>query len=440
MHEYSHDLGLPDDYNVLSGGDNNNEYWTLMAQSRLGAKNDQAIGTKPGDLGAWNKLQLGWLDYETVVAGQTKRLELGPQEFNTAKPQAAVVVLPKKPVTTQYGAPAAGTKQWWSGTGDDLDNTLTRTVDLTGTTSASLTFKARYDIEQDFDYAYVEASTDAGATWIALPGTVNGTAFAGDGNGTPAFGGVQAAWADVAVPLNAYAGQSISLRLRYFTDGGAAGNDPAAPDGLFADEIAVTADGAAVFTDGAEAGNNGWTPNGFSIIGSSATTLYDNYYIAGNRTYTSYDQYLKTGPYNFGFPTTRPDWVEHYAYQQGLLISYWDTSQSDNDTSAHPGQGRNMIIDAHPQTMYNLCGTAWRSRIQMYDAPFGLAKADSMTLHCGANERASLVRGQAAQPLFDDTKTYWFADQPNHGVKLPAAGVKIRVLDQNGTSVGIRIS
>ncbi len=34
-HEYGHDLGLPDDYNVLSGGDNNNEYWTLMAQSRL---------------------------------------------------------------------------------------------------------------------------------------------------------------------------------------------------------------------------------------------------------------------------------------------------------------------------------------------------------------------------------------------------------------------
>ena len=37
-HEYAHDLGLPDDYNILNGGDNNNEHWTLMAQSRLGAK------------------------------------------------------------------------------------------------------------------------------------------------------------------------------------------------------------------------------------------------------------------------------------------------------------------------------------------------------------------------------------------------------------------
>ena len=39
-HEYGHDLGLPDDYDTTGGGDNNNEYWTLMAQSRLGAKND----------------------------------------------------------------------------------------------------------------------------------------------------------------------------------------------------------------------------------------------------------------------------------------------------------------------------------------------------------------------------------------------------------------
>ena len=66
VHEYTHDLGLPDDYDTSGRGDNNNEHWTLMAQSRLNGLGEP-LGTKPGDLGAWNKLQLGWLDYETLV-------------------------------------------------------------------------------------------------------------------------------------------------------------------------------------------------------------------------------------------------------------------------------------------------------------------------------------------------------------------------------------
>ncbi|HEY0690045.1 MAG TPA: immune inhibitor A domain-containing protein, partial [Kribbella sp.] len=82
-HEYAHDLGLPDDYDT-SGGQNNTAYWTLMSQSRLSAAGEP-LGTRPGDLGAWNKIQLGWLDYETVVAGQKRTLDLGPQEYNTDK-------------------------------------------------------------------------------------------------------------------------------------------------------------------------------------------------------------------------------------------------------------------------------------------------------------------------------------------------------------------
>jgi immune inhibitor A len=72
----------------------------------------------------------------------------------------------------------------------------------------------------------------------------------------------------------------------------------------------------------------------------------------------------------------------------------------------------------------------------MYDAPFGLTKAESFTLHL--NGQASLLRGQAAQPVFDDTKTWWYAELPNHGVKTPKAGVKIQVVSRQGTSVKVR--
>ena len=136
------------------------------------------------------------------------------------------------------------------------------------------------------------------------------------------------------VPLDAYAGGTIQLRFHYRTDGGVAA------DGFFADDITVTADGATVFTDGAETGTNGWTADGFTrrrrgTDGERTTTTTS----PANRTYVSYDKYLKTGPYNFGFANTKPDWVEHYAYQKGLLISYWDTSQADNNTSRAPRRG-----------------------------------------------------------------------------------------------------
>jgi immune inhibitor A len=430
VHEYGHDLGLPDDYDTSGGGDNNNEHWTLMAQSRLSAKEDQGIGTRPGDLGAWNKLQLGWLNYTTVNAGKKKLVNLGPEEYNTKKPQALVVDLGEKTVTTDLGAPAAGTKQFFSGNADDLNNTLTHAVDLTGKTSGAVTLQGRYEIEEDYDYLYFEASTDGGTTWTRLNGTVNGAAFPTDASGTPALtGSTGGAWVDIAVPLNAYAGQQIDFRLHYLTDGGVS------EGGFFGDDLTVTADGATVSADGAE-GTSTWALDGFTIVGATSTEAFDNFYIAGHRSYVSYDRYLKTGPYFFGYLPTLPDKVDHYAYQEGLLISYWDTSQVDNNTNVHPGTGRNLYIDSRPAPFYNIEGLPWRARIQVYDAPFSLKKADSFTLHI--NGKPSYIRGQAAQPLFDDTKKYFYEELPNHGVKLPAVGVKIRVVDVNGTSMKVR--
>jgi immune inhibitor A len=432
FHEFGHDLGLPDDYNIINGGDNNNEHWTLMAQSRLGARNDQGIGERAGDLAAWNKLQLGWLDYAIVQANQSKLLTLGPAEYNSAKPQGLVVVLPKKTVTTDLGAPFAGTKQWSSGDGNDLDNTLTRQVTLPAGSSA-LTFQARYDIEDcgpdPCDYAYVEVNDGSG--WTAIPGNIT-TASEGNGiNGTSTGGG----WVPATFDLSAFAGKTIGLRFHYFTDGAVAGNDDLPWNGLFVDDIAIASTG---FSDGAETDVGGWTAAGFSIVGSSISKQYNHYYIAAHRSYVSYDQYLKTGPYFFGYASTRPDFVDHYAYQQGLLISYWDTSYADNDTFAHPGSGRNLYIDAHPKPFNRSDGLPWRARVQVYDAPFGLARTDSMVLH--VDGVPNLIHGQAGQPLFDDTKTYWFAELPNHGVKLPAVGVKIRVLLVIGTSITIKVN
>ncbi len=430
VHEYGHDLGLPDDYDTSGGGDNSLEYWTLMAQSRLNAEGE-ALGTRAGDLGAWNKLALGWLDYEIVAAGEERTLDLGPSEYNTAKPQAAIVTLPDKEVTFDYGEPFAGERMFWSGKGDNLNNTLTADLDLRTVSTASVSMKARFDIEAEYDYLYLQSSTDGGATWTSLDGTVDGKPFSRDGSNSPAISGSSGGkWVDVVVPFDSEVGKLGKVRLLYRTDGGVA------PDGFFADQLTITADGRSN-VEGAEAPNPGLTLDGFTTTTGTETGAFPNYYLVAGRSYVSNDQYLKTGPYNFGFPD-RPDFAEHYAYQQGLLITYLDGSQADNNTNEHPGEGRSLNIDSRPRPINNLCGTTWRTRIQVYDAPFTKRTADSMTLHCDG--RASYVRGQAGQPVFDDSKQWWYASQPNHGVKVPVNGVRIAVTKETGTTTRVKFS
>jgi len=424
-HEYGHDLGLPDDYNSESGGDNNNEYWTLMAQSRLNAKNDGGLGERGGDLGAWNKLQLGWLDYEYLEANERAKIELGVSEYNTKRPQALIVGLPEKQVTVDLGAPYEGDSQWYSGTGHDLTATLTRSVTLPAG-SPELTFQTRYDIETGYDYFYVEV--DDGSGYVSIAGNIS------NAEAVVATDGTAADWVAASFDLSAYAGQDVSLRLRYTTDGAVAGNDPDVPDGVFLDDLAIEG----VFADGAEDGDNGWAVDGFATVGSTATNSYPNYYIAAYRSYVSFDKYLKTGPYFFGYASTKPNYVDHFSYQEGLLISYWDLSYSDNDTFVHPGHGLNMYIDSHPKPMKDVNGNLWRARVQVYDAPFSLKKADSFTLH--VDGKKSKIKGANGNPVFDDTAKYWYSELPNHGVKLPGVGVKIRIDKQSSDRMTLWVS
>jgi immune inhibitor A len=428
-HEYGHDLGLPDEYDT-TGQPNIVNWWTLMAQDRVSAPGEMGVGTRANDLGAWDKLQLGWLDYEIVKAGQTKTLDLGPHEYNSAKAQGVVVVLPQKDVTTTLPKPAAGAKSWWSGQGDNLNNTLSRTVALPAQ-PATLTMRAQWDIEDcgpdACDYAYVEV--DDGSGFTAIPGSITKPA---EGNG---IDGRSKGWESATFDLARYAGKTVGLRLRYATDTNTGGK------GFFADELAITAGATTVFADGAETGDNGWTTAGFSAVGDSVTKAYDNYYVASHRSYVAYDRYLQSGPYTYGFLNTRPNWVEHYPYQEGLLVSYWDTSYRDNNTSTHPGGGLILPIDSRPDLVYKLDGQPWKPTVQGYDAPFSLAKAASFTLH--SSGQASYIRGQNGQSLFDDTRSYYREDLVagmRYGVKLPKAGVKIKVLSRDGTSMRVKIS
>lgn len=434
-HEYGHDLGLPDLYDTTGKGENSVGFWSLMsAGSWLGTGKD-AIGDLPGDMTAWDKFQLGWLDYAKAKAATKSTHKLGVSEYNTKNKQALVVELPKKAVTTTVTKPTEGSKQWWSDQGDDLKNTLTRSVDLTGKSKAELSLDGWWDIEANYDYLYTEVSTDGGANWVPVDGTADGKAIPRDAGDKPALTGVSGAYKKLAFPLDAYAGKKIDIRFRYSTDGGAGGK------GFAADALAVTADGAKVFEDGAEGDDNGWTAKGFSRIGESFTKNYDQYYLAENRQYVSYDKTLKVGPYNFGFSKSRPDWVEHYAYQNGLMVWQWDTSQKDNNTSTHPGQGLILPVDAHAKPLKWADGTLLRNKIQPFDATFSKYRTDAITLH---NADVPLkIKSQKGVSVFDDHKgTYWFKENPTGSVKVTDTNTRIKIVKEpkDGSTITLQVA
>ncbi|MFD9514989.1 immune inhibitor A domain-containing protein [Streptomyces mirabilis] len=433
-HEYGHDLGLPDEYDTTNSAENSTGFWTLMSSGSWLGTGKNAIGDLPGDMNAWDKLQLGWLNYDTAKAATKSKHKLGVAEYNTKNKQALVVSLPDKAVTTEIVAPAQGSTQWWSGSGNDLKNTLTRSVDLTGKSSAALTLDGWYDIEADYDYLYTEVSTDGGANWTAIDGTVDGQPIPRDGSGKPALTGTVDAYKKLSFPLDAYAGQKIDLRFRYQSDGGVA------LKGFAADEIAVTADGSALFSDNAETADAAWTAAGFSRVGASFIDDYPQYYIAENRQYVSYDKTLKTGPYNFGFSTTRPSWVEHYPYQNGLLIWKWDTSQKDNNVSAHAGSGLILPVDSHSTALKWSDGTLMRSRIQSYDSPFSLYRTDGLTLHKA--DVATKIPSKPGVPVFNDhTSTYYDTTAPTAGVKITDTNTKIKIAKEarDGSTISLEV-
>ncbi|WP_405694469.1 immune inhibitor A domain-containing protein [Streptomyces sp. NBC_01185] len=433
-HEYGHDLGLPDLYDTSGGGENSVGFWSLMSAGSWLGTGDGQIGNLPGDMTAWDKLQLGWLDYATAKAATKSTHKLGVSEYNTKDKQALVVELPEKEVTTTVTKPAEGSKQWWSDMGDDLSNTLTRPVDLTGKSSASLDLSGWYDIEADYDYLYTEVSENGGTSWTALDGTADGQAIPRDASDKPALTGVSGAYKKLVFPLDAYAGKKIDLRFRYQTDGGAGGK------GFAADAITVTADGAALLTDDAEGDDNGWTAKGFSRIGESFTNDYPQYYLAENRQYVSYDKTLEVGPYNFGFTTTRPDWVEHYAYQNGLMVWLWDTSQKDNNTSVHPGQGLILPVDSHAKPLKWSNGTLLRNKIQPFDAPFSWYPNKGFTLHNA--DVALKIKPSLGVPVFDDRKgTYWYAENPTGSVKVSDTNTRLTIVNEplSGSTITVNV-
>lgn len=113
---------------------------------------------------------------------------------------------------------------WWGNSGDSIHSTLTRKVNLLGLKEPTFKFEVWYEIEENWDYAYVSISEDDGFTWELTPGlhTTNGNPF-GISLG-PGYSGSSEGWLKEEISLSGYVGSEILLRLNYVTDDALTGN------------------------------------------------------------------------------------------------------------------------------------------------------------------------------------------------------------------------
>lgn len=110
------------------------------------------------------------------------------------------------------------THSFYSGLGNNLNNKVTSVNTIKVQSGDSLKMWCWYKLEDNWDYAYVEISTDGGNSFFSIPGNIttnnnpNGTNL---GNGITSLSG---AWIQAKFDLSSYVGYEIYLRLRYVTD------------------------------------------------------------------------------------------------------------------------------------------------------------------------------------------------------------------------------
>jgi len=222
-------------------------------------------------IGAGPDPKLAYANTRLSAAGPTAQDRVTPgNDLRTTVHEygARYVSLPQTPIHLKFTGPTtqriiptdahSGHWTWWSDREDSMDTTLTRTIDLSSATKATLSFWSWFDVEQDFDYVYVSVSAD-GQRWTTVKTEAtttddpNGNNL-GNGMTGKSGGGTKPAWVKQTADLGAYAGKKVQLRFEYVTD---AALDF---DGFALDDISIPEIG---FSDDAEKADSGWTANGF---------------------------------------------------------------------------------------------------------------------------------------------------------------------------------
>ncbi|WNR47057.1 immune inhibitor A domain-containing protein [Paenibacillus roseipurpureus] len=409
-HEFGHDLGLPDEYDTqYSGNGEPIASWSIMSG---GSWNGNIAGTTPSSFSPQNKeffqktMGGNWAKITEIDAADITNVgtsTLIDQSVTKSKnPGIVKVNLPDKAVAGIQ--PAFGAHYYYSTKGDNLHTSLsTPEFDLTQAQTASFDFKTLYDIEFEYDYLTVTATTSNETVTLDIIGDddTNGDARAESTNG---------AWVDKSYDLSQFAGKKVTLHFDYVTDGGLALN------GFAMDNAKLTVNGQVVLSDDAES-TPSFNLDGFVV--SNGIEYKKHYYYLEWRNYAGSDKALA--------------FSRGVKYNTGLLVWYADDSYLDNWTGIHPGQGFLGVIDSHSDALVfkkdGQDSVAQTTRYQVADAAFSLDNTPAWYINNPTRGEYNYTSLQGVAE-FSDATVYMNSLIPDAGRLVPTFGLKFKVLGE----------
>lgn len=118
--------------------------------------------------------------------------------------------------------------------GENSSITLDTTISLDNASIAFLKFRAKWDIEEAYDYVQVLVKEEGSAIWTPLHGMYSSYGNEYLDPDEPVYDGVQNEWVQEEISLMDYANKEITLRFRFYSD------QYVTEDGFYFDDLTIS--------------------------------------------------------------------------------------------------------------------------------------------------------------------------------------------------------
>ncbi|MGS0692997.1 immune inhibitor A domain-containing protein [Shewanella sp. 0m-4] len=402
VHEFGHDLGLPDEYDTTQLGKGAPVgFWSLMAG---GSWAGSLAGSMPSGFSPYARSYLqsiyggNWVTEQIVPLDSIADTGLDINLVEAVNhEQVNQISIPIPAVDVEFKQPYSGSYQYYSDQGDMINHAMSFDVELPAATPLVLSMQAHWSIEQDYDYAQllVDGVPIAGQ-YTKASNSKNNERNIITGKSSDLAGAEGAdAWVNLLFDLSPYAGRDVRLSVRYVTD------QAVGDYGIVIDDIDIMLDNTdTIFFNGGELEAD-IAYAGFARV-SNKRPGKDRRYIVQLRSQQGIDKGLKSK-----------------SYDPGVVLWFENQEYINNEVSNHPGYSLISVVDADQ----NLIGSN-DSSVQVRDAAFSLFNQSSYLNdeHLGAAK------------LFDDANDYSAPLQKESGTVLPELGLTMEVMTQSGNS------